>query len=76
MIFCLFSLNAQTETQALTYLRITRFNYMSKERLIENSKEMAAKIHRMQVKLKRLEQYQQEMSTMGNNTDSDFRTFK
>ena len=52
----------------------TRFNYMLKERLIENSKEMAAKIHRMQVKLKRLEQYQQEMSTVGNNTDSDFKT--
>jgi hypothetical protein len=28
----------------------------------------------MQVKLKRLEQHQQEMSTVGNNTDSDFRT--
>lgn len=47
---------------------------MSKEKLIENSKEMAAKIHRMQVKLKRLEQYEREMKTVGNNSDSDFRT--
>ena len=52
----------------------TRFDYMSKEKLIENSREMAAKVHQMQVKLKRLEQYQQEMSTVGNSTDADFRS--
>jgi uncharacterized Zn-finger protein len=46
---------------------------MSKERLVENSKEMATKIYQMQVKLRRLEQYQQEMNTVGYNTDSDFR---
>jgi hypothetical protein len=52
----------------------TRFDYMSKENVIQNSREMAAKVHRMQVKLKRLEQYQQEMSTVGDCTDSNFRT--
>ena len=41
--------------------KYTRFDYMSKERLIENGKEMATKIHEMQVKLKLLEQYQQEI---------------
>jgi uncharacterized protein Yka (UPF0111/DUF47 family) len=47
---------------------------MSKENFIQNSREMAAKVHRMQFKLKRLEQYQQEMSTVGDSTDSVFRT--
>jgi hypothetical protein len=35
---------------------------------------MAAKVHRMQVKLKSLQQYQQEISTVGDSADSDFRT--
>ena len=51
-----------------------RFDYMSKERLVGNSKEMATKINCMQVKLRRLEQCQEEVSTVGHNNDLDFRT--
>ena len=51
----------------------TRYDYMSKDKLLEHSREMADKIHVMQTKIKRLEEYQREMSTVGSNTDSDFR---
>ena len=50
-----------------------RFDYMTKDKLLEHSRQMADKIHMMQVKIKRLETYQREMSTVGSNTDSDFR---
>ena len=51
----------------------TLYDYMSKDKLLEHSREMADKIHVMQTKIKRLEEYQREMSTVGSNTDSDFR---
>ena len=51
----------------------TRYDYMSKDKLLKHSREMADKIHVMQIKIKRLEEYQREMSTVGSNTDSDFR---
>ncbi len=43
---------------------------MSKDKLLKHSREMADKIHVMQIKIKRLEEYQREMSTVGSNTDS------
>ena len=46
---------------------------MTKDKLLEHSRQMADKIHMMQVKINRLETYQREMSTVGSNTDSDFR---
>ena len=51
----------------------SRYEYMSKDKLLEHSREMADNIHVMQIKIKRLEEYQREMSTVGSNTDSDFR---
>lgn len=67
------TLKSRSQNSVKHQSKHTRFDYMSKERLVENSKEMARKIHQMQVKLQRLEQYQQEMNTVGYNTDSDFR---
>lgn len=50
-----------------------RFDYMSKDELVEHSRSTAKKIHSMQVKIKRLEECQENMSTVGYNTDSEFR---
>lgn len=38
----------------------TQYDYMTKDKLLKNSREMAEKMHAMQVKLKRLEQYKKE----------------
>jgi hypothetical protein len=46
---------------------------MSRNELIEHSRESAKNLHAMQVQMKRLEQHQQNMSTVGSNTDSEFR---
>lgn len=53
--------------------KYTRFDYMFKDELLEHSREMAGKLHIMQNKIRRLEEYQRQMSTVGTNTDSDFR---
>jgi hypothetical protein len=50
-----------------------RYDYMSKDELVEHSRDTANKLHAMQVRMKRLEEYQENMSTVGSKTDSEFR---
>jgi hypothetical protein len=56
-----------------TISKYKRYDYMSRNELIDHSRESAKKLHTMQVQTKRLEQHQQNMSTVGSNTDSEFR---
>ena len=51
-----------------------RFDYMTKDALIENSRYMTEKIHNLETRVKRLEQHQETMSTVGTDTNSDFRS--
>ena len=46
---------------------------MSRDELIEHSRKSAKQLHGMQMQVKRLEQHQQNMSTVGSNTDVEFR---
>ncbi len=46
---------------------------MSKHELIYYCRKTAKKFHSMQTRMKRLEQYQEDMSTVGGQTDSEFR---
>jgi hypothetical protein len=46
---------------------------MSKDELVANSRDTAKKLHTMQTRIKRLEECQESMSTVGCKTDSEFR---
>ena len=63
----------RSQQSSSTTSKYKRYDYMSKNQLIEHSRESANKLHGMQVKMKRLEQHQQNMSTVGSNTDSELR---
>ena len=61
------------QTQQTSTSKHKRFDYMSRDELIEHSRESAKKFHAMQVQMKRLEKHQENMSAVGNNTDKEFR---
>jgi hypothetical protein len=63
----------QKQSASRTASKHKRFDYMSKDELIEHSRKTAKKFHSMQTQKKRLEQYQEDMSTVGGQTDSEFR---
>ena len=63
----------QQQSGSSTASKYKRFDYMSKDELIDHSRKTAKKLHSMQTRMKRLEQYQEDMSTVGGQTDSEFR---
>ena len=63
----------QQKSASSTASNHKRFDYMSKDELIDHSRKTAKKLHSMQTQMKRLKQYQEDMSTVGGQTDSEFR---
>lgn len=61
------------QTQQSSTSKHMRFDYMTRNELIEHSRESAKKLHAMQVQMKRLKEHQENMSAVGNNTDREFR---
>lgn len=53
--------------------KVNRFDYMTKDKLVEHSRQTSEKLHRLQVRLKSLEEHQKDMSRVGYNTDNDFK---
>jgi hypothetical protein len=63
----------QSASASSTTSKHKRFDYMSKQELLDHCRESAKTFHSMQTQMKRLEQYQEDMSTVGGQTDSEFR---
>ena len=59
--------------QDLPPSKYTRFDYMTKEQLIQHNRKTSATVHQLQVRLKRLEEHQENMTSVGFNTDADFK---
>lgn len=53
--------------------KFVRFDYMTKDNLVEKSRHMAERIHKLETRVKRLKEHQDTMSTVGQVTDADFR---
>ena len=53
--------------------KYTRFDYMTKEQLIQHNRKTSATVHQLQLRLKRLEEHQENMTSVGFNTDADFK---
>ena len=63
----------QQKSASSTASNHKRFDYMSKDELIDHSWKTAKKLHSMQTQMKRLKQHQEDMSTVRGQTDSEFR---
>ena len=56
-----------------TVSKFTRYDYMTKDQLVEHSRRTAETMHGLQVSLRRLQEHQESMTTVGCNTDSEFK---
>jgi hypothetical protein len=63
----------QQKSSSSTVSKHKRFDYMSKDELIDHSRKSATKLHSVQTQMKRLKQCQEDMSTVGAKIDSEFR---
>ena len=53
--------------------KFVRFDYLTKDDLVEKSRHMAEQIHKLETRVKRLKEHQDTMRTVGQVTDADFR---
>ena len=65
------SRNKNKNVESMT--KFARFDYLTKEDLVEKSRHMAEQIHKLETRVKRLKEHQDTMSTVGQVTDADFR---
>ena len=56
-----------------TFAKFTRYDYMTKDQLVEHSRRTAETLHGLQVRLRRLQEHQESMATVGSETDSDLK---
>ena len=54
-----------------TFSKFTRYDYMTKDQLVEHSRRTAETLHGLQVRLRRLQEHQESMATVSSETDSD-----
>ena len=56
-----------------TVSKFTRYDYMTKDQLVDHSRRTAETLHGLQVRLRRLQEHQERMTSVGSETDSDFK---
>ena len=67
------TLKSRSQQSSQSSSKHERYDYMSKDELVAHSRDTAKKLHTMQTRIKRLEECQESMSTVGCKTDSEFR---